>query len=62
MSHDKRRYLLNFQYKKNYATPIPMYILGDDNKIRSKIMLFTIKSADSRGFVDVDDTNFITNL
>ena len=31
-----------FSVQESYATPIPMYNLGDDNKIHSKIMLFTI--------------------
>ena len=31
-----------FSVQESYVTPTPMYTLGDDNKIRSKIMLFTL--------------------
>ena len=53
-----------FSVQESYATPIPMYNLGNGNTIRSKIFysLYFVKSADSRGYVDVNDINFITNL
>ena len=31
-----------FSVQENFATPIPMYNLADYNKLRSKIMLFSI--------------------
>ena len=64
MSHDEIRYLLNFQYKKAMPPRYPCTIL--ETIIKSILKLcysqYFVKSADSRGYVDVDDTSFITNL
>ena len=64
MSHDERRYLLNFQYKKAMPPRYPSRILTTLIKSILKICYsqYFVKSADSRRYVDVDDTSFITNL
>ena len=62
MSHDERRYLLNFQYKKAMPPRYPSRILETIIKSILKICYsqYFVKSADSRRYVD--DTSFITNL
>ena len=44
MSRDIYLLTSNFSVQESYATPIPMYNLGDDNKIRSKSVFFSILS------------------